>query len=107
MVEVGLGEAEARAEAARHLLAELVWPLTTAASSAALANAISADSAVQYFPIHPPSARLITCSSNRPTAIASIIRTTTVHNWRRSSPERLRAGAGLSFHRLPSAGWKS
>ena len=43
---LGIGLARtSRPRSVRHLLAELVWPLTTAASSAALANAISADSA--------------------------------------------------------------
>jgi hypothetical protein len=43
---LGVGLARtSRPRSVRHLLAELVWPLTTASSSAALANAISADSA--------------------------------------------------------------
>ena len=50
---LGIGLARtSRPRSVRHLLAELVWPLTTAASSAALANAISADSAAIQAEVH-------------------------------------------------------
>ena len=53
IASLGVGLARtSRPRSVRHLLAELVWPLTTAASSAALANAISADSAAIQAEVH-------------------------------------------------------
>ena len=57
---LGIGLARtSRPRSVRHLLAELVWPLTTVASSAALAKSISADSAAIQAEVHSGDQQLL------------------------------------------------